>query len=161
MLFGSSRKSFQCYFFCSPVSSRYTRRAAWDTSRARMIHSPRLRSVVIRISYWSSSREFYVYRLYFHKHAATMCVRPLVPISKRSSVCSPAWCHSPFSLALYLFGSPALCVKRLESTARVRVGRLRGSPRSHLLSHLATIGVGRSPGPGPWSAAVVCVDPVI
>jgi hypothetical protein len=74
-------------------------------------------------------------------------------------LCSPAWCHSPSPLALYLFCSPALCVERLESTARVRVGRLRGSPRSHLLSHLATIGVGRSPGPGLWSAAVVSAPP--
>jgi len=74
-------------------------------------------------------------------------------------LCSPAWCHSPFPLALYLFCSPALCVERLEITARVRVSRLRGSPRSHLLSHLATIGVGRSPGPAPWSAAVVSAPP--
>jgi hypothetical protein len=74
-------------------------------------------------------------------------------------LCSPAWYHSPSPLALYLFCSPALCVKRLESTSRVRVGRLRGSPRSHLLSHLATIGVGRSSRLGPWSAAVVSGPP--
>jgi hypothetical protein len=64
-------------------------------------------------------------------------------------LCSPTWCYSLFPLALYLFCSPALCVERLEITARVRVSRLRGSPRSHLLSYLATIGVSRSLGPGP------------
>jgi hypothetical protein len=74
-------------------------------------------------------------------------------------LCPPVWCHSPFPLALHLFCSPALCVERLESTARVRVVRLRGSPRSHLLSHLATIGVSRSSGPGSWSAVVVSRSP--
>jgi hypothetical protein len=61
--------------------------------------------------------------------------------------CSPAWYRPPFPLALY--SCTLLYVKRWENAARVRVDGLRGSPKSHLLSHLATIGIGRSSGRGP------------
>jgi hypothetical protein len=39
-----------------------------------------------------------------------------------------------------------LCTERLENKTRVRVDRLRGSPTSHLRSHLATSDNGRSSG---------------
>jgi len=93
--------------------------------------------------------------IFMYTVSASISTRPL-HASALSSLCQsahhlcyPARCHSPSPLALYLFCSPALCVERLESTARVRVGRLRGSPRSHLLSHLVTIGIGRSSRRGP------------
>jgi hypothetical protein len=42
-------------------------------------------------------------------------------------------------------GTTSLCVER-QNTQRVRVDRLRGSPTSHLLSHLATSDNGRFSG---------------
>jgi hypothetical protein len=117
MLFGSSRKSFQCCFFYSSISSRYTRRAAWDASRARMVRFPHPRSVVIRISYWSSSRDFYVHRLYFHEHAATMCVRPLVPISKQSSSLFTINRHPAYRRQLYS-RTLAFAIRTIPSSSR-------------------------------------------
>jgi hypothetical protein len=46
-------------------------------------------------------------------------------------------------------GYTSLCVERQENEIRVRVDRLRGSPISHLLSHLTISDNGRSPEYSP------------
>jgi hypothetical protein len=60
---------------------------------------------------------------------------------------------SLFSLAMRLL-SALLCAKPLESAARFRIERLRGSPRSHLLSHLTTISIGQPAADGNYSLGV-------